>query len=286
MRDDPLDLDLDQPAGSEEPPETKPRRGKVLGIIGVAAGLVIALALAYMYLRAPSSTPAAGGPAAQPKAAASRAESEIVLPPLDETDALVRQLVGKLSSNPIVAAWLASDGLLLNFALVTDLISNGKSPTKELGAMERVPTFRVRTVRGNVFVDPATYRRYDRYALAISSLDARGTVRLYATLKPRILDAYRRIDQPATDFDPVLERAIVELLRVPVVEGEVELAPSGIVYAYVDPGLEGMSAAQKHLLRMGPKNVQAIQGKLREIADYLGIPVARLPRPSALAVNE
>jgi hypothetical protein len=43
-----------------------------------------------------------------------------------------------------------------------------------------------------------------------------------------------------------------------------------------------MSAAQKQLLRMGPKNVQAIQGKLREIADYLAIPASRLPRPSTL----
>ena len=74
------------------------------------------------------------------------------------------------------------------------------------------------------------------------------------------------------------ERAIVEMLRVPVVEGDIELAPSGIVYGFVDPRLEGLSAAQKHLLRMGPQNVRTIHGKLREIADYLAIPAARLPR--------
>jgi hypothetical protein len=283
MSYNPLDVDLDKPV-EEEPRDFKPRSGKALAI-AVAAGLVLALVLGYMYLRRPfgQPTPAAGTPSAQPKAAPDgRAEPGdlIPLPPLDETDALVRQLIAQLSSNPTVAAWLTTDGLLVNFALVTRQIANGESPTQELGAIGPVPAFRVRTARDDLFLDPSSYRRYDRYAQAVSSIDARGASRLYATLKPRILDAYRRMGQPTAEFDPVLERAIVELLSVPAVQGEIELAPTGIVYGFVDPRLENMSAAQKHLLRMGPENVRAIQGKLREIADYLGIPAARLPRPS------
>jgi hypothetical protein len=61
-----------------------------------------------------------------------------------------------------------------------------------------------------LYIDPSSYGRYNRYAEAVSALDARGTARLYATLKPRVRDAYRRLEE---DFDPVLERAIVELLR-------------------------------------------------------------------------
>ena len=283
MSYDPLDVDLDKPV-DEEPHDIKPRSGRAL-MMAVAAGLALALVLGYMYLRAPSrqSTPAAGVPSAQPKAAPNgRAEpgDQIPLPPLDETDALVRQLIAQLSSNPTVAAWLTTDGLLVNFALVTRQIANGESPTKELGAIGPVPAFRVRPSRDDLLLDPSSYRRYDRYAQAVSSIDARGAARLYATLKPRILDAYRRMGQPNAEFDPVLERAIVELLNVPAVQGEIELAPSGIVYAFADPKLESMSAAQKQLLRMGPENVRAVQAKLREIADYLGIPAARLPRPS------
>ena len=73
-----------------------------------------------------------------------------------------------------------------------------------------------------------------------------------------------------------MERAIVELLRTPVLEGEVELEPKGIVYTFADPKLEELTAAQKQFLRMGPQNVRTIQAKLREIADYLGIPASRL----------
>jgi hypothetical protein len=55
------------------------------------------------------------------------------------------------------------------------------------------------------------------------------------------------------------------------------LRTAGIGYAFADPKLEGLSRAQKQLLRMGPQNVRAIQGKLREIAGVLGIPDSRLP---------
>jgi DUF3014 family protein len=283
MSDDPGDVDLDKPV-TAEPGDIKRRSGAPLAL-GAVAVLVLALVGAYLYLRAPSRQPvsAARTPVERPNTDRGPEPGEqITLPPLDETDALVRQLIGRLSSHPTVAAWLATDGLILNFANVTRRISNGESPVQELGAIGPVPAFRPQTSRGDLFVAPASYRRYDRYAEAVSALDARGAARLYGTLKPRIVDASRRLGLTTGDFDPVLERAIVELLRVPVVQGEVELAPSGIVYAFVDPKLEQMSAAQKHLLRMGPQNVQEVQGKLREIADHLAIPESRLPQPAVL----
>jgi hypothetical protein len=282
MVDDPSDIGLDRPVAAP-PDDMPPRRGWPLWIAGAAAALALALVLAYIYLRAPSRqpAPAAGAPVAPPPIAqGSEPAEQIPLPPLDETDALVRQLIEKLSSHPVVAAWLTTDGLILNFALVTRQIADGESPMKELRAIGPVPPFRAQTSREDLFVDPSSYRRYDRYAAAMSSLDARGAARLYTTLKPRVLDAYRRLGHPTGDFDPVLERAIVELLKVPVVQGEVELAPSGIVYAFVEPNLEELSTAQKHLLRTGPQNVQVFQGKIREIAQYLGIPASTLPAPS------
>lgn len=284
MRDDPADIVLHDP-GPERPEglfETTERRGWPLAPIAAGVVLVAALAGGYFYLRSPSrstATPTAAPSTEKPRSAQPAEPGEqIPLPPLDETDPLVRELVTRLSSHPTVAAWLTTDGLILNFAVVTQRIANGESPTKELGALGPVPPFRPQTSREDLLIDPSSYRRYDRFADAVSALDARGTARLYATLKPRVVEAYRRMGQPTGDFDPVLERAIVEMLEVPVVHGEVALAPKGIVYAFDDPKLEGLTSTQKHLLRMGPQNVGKIQAKLREIADYLAIPVSRLPR--------
>ena len=204
MSADPSDIDLDKPV-AEERGDIKRRSGWPLWTLGAVAVLVLALVLGYVYLRAPSHqpAPAAGAPVGRPETARGPEPGEqILLPPLDETDALVRQLIGRLSSHPTVAAWLAKDGLILNFALVTRRISDGQSPVQELRAIGPVAAFRARSLRGKLYVDPSSYRRYDRYAEAVSALDARGTARLYATLKPRILDAYRRLGQPTGDFDP------------------------------------------------------------------------------------
>lgn len=278
MSDDPVDLDLYK-SEREVPIKAPSRRPNAPWLIG--AGVVLALALggAYLYLRSPSreAAPAAAGAPERPeRTRAADPPEQIALPPLDETDPVVREMVGQLSSHPTVAAWLTTDGLILNFTVVTLRIAKGESPTQELRAIGPVPPFRPRTAREDLFVAPSSYQRYDRYAAAVSALDARGAARLYTTLKPRIADAYRRMGDPTGNFDPVLERAIVEMLRVPVVHGDIELAPHGIGYAFVDPRLESLSPAQKQLLRMGPQNVQAIQAKLRDIADYLAIPAARL----------
>jgi hypothetical protein len=72
------------------------------------------------------------------------------------------------------------------------------------------------------------------------------------------------------------------LLEVPIPsEGSVRVqsADRGIGYAYADPGLESLTAAQKQLLRMGPRNAHTVQSSLRAIAIALGIPAERLPRP-------
>lgn len=278
MTDDPADVDL---VTSENPaPMVEVRRRAPLVPLAIGFILVLALAGAYLYLRAPARdtapAPAADASVTE-RSQPSQQEEEIVLPPLDETDALVRDLVGKLSSYPVIAAWLTTDGLILNFAAVTSRVANRDPVAQELRAIGPVAPFRPRVSRDRIFLDPSSYQRYDRYAAAVSSIDSRGAARLYATLKPRILDASRRINPAAPEFDPIAERALVELLRVPVIEGEIELVPHGIVYGFADPRLEELSPAQKHLLRMGPQNVQVIQNKLREIADYLGIPASRLP---------
>ena len=90
-------------------------------------------------------------------------------------------------------------------------------------------------------------------------------------MKPTITKAYRELGYPEADFDDTMRRAIAQMLAVPVVEGNIELQEEVVTFSMTDPDLEKLNPAQKHLLRMGPGNVQAIQAKLREIAGYLGL---------------
>ena len=275
MNEHPADIDLETAAspGDAGPP---PRKQAPVVALVVAAVLLFGLTAAYVFLRRPpAEAPAPASVTKPPPAPAVR--EQIALPPLDETDPVVRELVSKLSSSPVVAAWLTTDSLLLNFVAVTSRIASGVTPVAELKSIGPVPRFATRTVRDNTYIDRSSYRRYDRYAQAVSALDTRGVAELYKTLNPRIKEGYSRLTSGDDAFDPVLERAIVNLLKVPIVEGEVELYPQGTVWAFADPRLQELSAAQKQLLRMGPQNVRMVQSKLREIATNLGIPESRLP---------
>jgi hypothetical protein len=203
----------------------------------------------------------------------------IALPPLDQSDPVVADLVRKLSSHPRVAAWLTTPGLIRNFTAVVLRIADGKTPAKMLQPLRPDAPFRVTERDGAIYVDSRSYDRYRSLAEAVASIDAKGSASLYTTLKPRIEEAHRELGQPDGSFDRTLERAIVALLETPVRGGPARLQPQGgIGYAFADSRNEDLSAAQKQLLRMGPENARMVQAKLREIALALGIPPQRLPR--------
>ena len=203
----------------------------------------------------------------------------IALPPLNESDPVVADLIRVLSSHPQVAAWLTTDGLIRNFTVVVSNIAEGKTAAKLVRPLRPLTPFRVVERSADIYIDPRSYDRYTPLAEAAASIDAAGSASLYATLKPRIVEAHHELGGLNTPFDRTLERAIVVLLETPIRQDPIRLQPrGGIGYAFADPGIEGLTAAQKQLLRMGPENARIIQTKLREIALALGIPPQRLPR--------
>jgi hypothetical protein len=97
--------------------------------------------------------------------------------------------------------------------------------------------------------------------------------------------AYRELGYPAGNFHQTLYRAIIEILRTPVVEDAIAVEKNITTYIYKDPKLEDLDDVQKHLIRMGPENLQLIQVKLREIALSLGFTEAQLPVPQPYRKN-
>lgn len=279
MTRNPADVDLVK-SGADDPFAMPPRRAPFVAMLIVGV-LVLALGIGYIVKRRSAVTPQSVPVRSETVNPSATSAEQLPLPPLDESDAFVRDLVARLSSHPTVAAWLTTDGLIVNFVVVTTRIAQGESPSSELKAVGPVAPFQTRAVKGRTFVDPSSYRRYDRYADAVAALDAAGTARLYETLKPRIREAHRRFGATDEQADRVLERAIVELLKVPIPHGDVELTPAGVGYAFADERLEQLTSAQKQLLRMGPENMKKVQDKLREIGGHLGIEATKLTAPTS-----
>ncbi len=271
------------------PPESARPKG-----LWLIAALLVVAAGASVYILYGDRTPATPAPVAAatpaaPPAAAPTSPTTVLggepyavdVPSIDATDPLVRELLAKLSSHPRLAAWLATDGLVRSFTVVVLNVSEGKLPNTAKGLMPLRPSSRLRIVErgGQSYIDPPSYDRYNAVADAVTSVDAAGSARLYATLRPRLEDAHRELGASTASFDLAVERAIVRLLETPVVTApiRVEPLPEGIGYAFVEDRLESLNSAQKQLIRMGPRNAGLIQAKLREMALALGIPSSRLP---------
>ena len=271
--------DVELVKSHDEPPLLPPPQAGPSRLWIVVAILVVAIA-GITYVLATRQRPAPAASAARTAPAPSRPlgaqAPAIELPPLDASDAAVRELVKQVTSNPRIAAWLATDGLIRSFTVGVQNIAEGSTPAARFGVLRPGGAFET-TGRSAIEISPRSYQRYDELAAAMASIDPAGAARLYTIVKPRVDEAYRDLGFPDTPFDRALEQAIVSLLQVPAVDGPVRLEPKGIGYAYANPPLEGLTAAQKQLLRAGPGNVRMIQAALRQIALALGIPPQRLP---------
>ena len=278
--DSPSDrLEAVSPEPSE--PRRRPPASYWPWVVAVVVALALVVGLVYWW----RSRSAAPPPVPQPVASESGAPEEapvepqsadIELPELEASDELVRRLVAELSQHPKLAAWLANEDLVRRFTVSVVNVAEGVNPDRHLAFLAPQREFQVRREGGDWVVDPRSYARFDTLAAVIASVDSAGAAELYYGLEPLMEEAYRDLGYPEAEFRETLRRALVELLEVPKVTATVELDPTVTSYEFADPALEGLTSAQKQLLRMGPANVERIQRKLREIGLALGFSAAEL----------
>ena len=274
--DDDLELG-DRPAGGlrHEPGGGGGGR-RVWAWLLVLVLIVVAAVGVWWLLRDRAEEPAPApteAPATEvPEPVAEEPVEDPTLPELDASDRFVAEAIRRLSSRPELARYLATEGLVRRLVAAVDNVSRGVSPRPNLPEIIPGGGYKVTVDGGAVLPDPETYRRYDALTEVFVSIDTAGAARLYRRLHPLLEEAYRDLGYPEGDFDATVERAIDHLLATPVPPPAPELVPAGVGgHAYADPELEGLSAAQKHLLRTGPRNQRRIQAKLEDLAGALGL---------------
>lgn len=265
----------------------EPRKvwGLAVAILAILAAAALLYYFVFMKRTKPPAEPAPAAEAVLPaegeKAPGGPAGEPLAFPAvgLGESDPAVREFATALSTNPDFAKWLLTKDLVRKFVVSVDNVANGLSPKPHIDFFAPEGAFRVVRTKEGMTVDAAAYDRYGPVTRIALSLDATAAARLYRAVKPLIKEAYDELGYPGVDFDDTLVRAMGELLETPVVEGRIKLEKKILSYAMTDATLEGLSPAQKQLLRLGPGGVRAVHGKIKELAAALGIPESRLPRP-------
>jgi hypothetical protein len=253
--------------------------------------LIVGLTLYYyrpFFQPSPSLQPEISAPSTSPSEKIlpkERETGEAPFPPLvalKDSDSFIEKFAKDLSTHPRWAEWLKIKDLIRKITAATDNIAQGKSPRAHLTFLDPKKPFLVKKADGKHSIHPQGYLRYNMVAEIIHSLDIGTTIKFYQHLRPLFQEAYRDLGYPNKDFHNTLIRAIVELLDVPIVEGEIDLEEGIGIYTFVDEELEEFSDAQKHLLRMGPENMRKIQRKLLEFASGLGIAKSQLPQTKVI----
>ena len=183
---------------------------------------------------------------------------------------MVSELVSALSARPELAAWLVNEDLVRRFVASVNNIADGRNPRQNLEFLRPIDVSRPSTATGAWSSIRRATTATTWWPMWWPRWTPTGLWPCFAELTPLIDDAYAEISPPGSRFDDRLTAAFDELLPVPVVDGDVEVEQKVLTFAYFDVELEGLSPAQRQLLRMGPDNVRKVQAKLRELKDALG----------------
>ncbi len=239
----------------------------VLGLV-----LLAAAGAAFWWWRQSRETPAVAPPVeskpvTQPPAAPPTAS-------MAEGDGLLRQLGARLSNASQLPKWLAEADIVRRLVAAVNLIAEGSSPRPVLGFLGPAGEFEVMKRKGKkpLRASPRSYARYDAVTQVVASIDATAAAKVYGQMKPYLDSAFAEVGRPGKSFDGVLRAAMAKISATPIPLTEPALEPKGLGYGYVDPKLEELSPAQKHLLRMGPNNARAIQAWLKKFEDAIGKP--------------
>jgi hypothetical protein len=249
-------------------------RRKVAWLIGIVVVALIAVGGWYWYRLQHAPPPPE---AALPKAPAPAPSNEpqiahplpgegpgaTALPALNDSDAVSRDsLIGVLGKAP-VEQFLVPQNIVRHFVVTIDNLPR-KKVAVDLRPLKPTPGQTQVTTQGDVTtLSDANYARYAPLMRVVQGADVQSLAVVYERLYPLFQQAYEDLGYPGKYFNDRLIEVIDHLLQAPEASGPVPLVQPKVFYQYADTDLEGRSAGQKLLMRMGPANERLVKEKLR-----------------------
>lgn len=176
------------------------------------------------------------------------------LPELADSDVPFGSALAALISPEQLAAVLVSEQMIQKLVVTVDNLPRARL-SMNARAIKRVPgEFIVRKRDGGITLNPENEARYLPLLTLLGATGAEPLAKLYLRFYPLFNKAYRELGYPDRNFNDRLVQVIDHLLASPAVEGPIALVQPSVLYEFADAGLEGRSAGQKMMIRMGTEN--------------------------------
>lgn len=202
----------------------------------------------------------------QPDDIVAEPEPREPLPPLEESDEPLRQVLADIADEQQLWELFVPDFLIRYFVVTIDNMTADKLPQQYNFARPTPGTFAVRQADNETYyLEPHNQERYERFVRFVEAVDLDRAVALYVRFYPLLQQAYADMGYPHRYFNDRFVQVIDHLLQTPDVEQPVELVRPKVYYQFADPELEALSAGQKLMIRIGPDNAARIKARLREL---------------------
>jgi hypothetical protein len=186
------------------------------------------------------------------------------LPALAESDGAMREALAELFGPSLEEFFHPQDIIRRVVATVDNLPQ--ESVALRLMPVKPVPGRLVTAGKGeSLTLGLENGARYRPYVQLAESVPTGPLVAVYVHFYPLFQQQYEELGYPDKYFNDRLVQVIDHLLAAPEVKEPVLLTQPKVTYQFADPKLEGLSAGQKILVRMGGGNAAKVKAKLLEI---------------------
>jgi Protein of unknown function (DUF3014) len=209
-----------------------------------------------------AAAPAIRHPIEEAQSAAAPAVETKPLPALMTSDTTMQNTLADLFGAPSLGKVFYEDAIIHRFVTTIDNLPRKSVPSRNL-PVKPLPGPLLASSTVSIAADNAA--RYAPYVQLAEAIDSKKLVAAYVHFYPLIQQDYRDLGYPKGYFNDRLIEAIDDLLAAPELSDPPQLVQPKILYQYADPDLEGLSAGQKIMIRMGPDNAAKVKAKLREI---------------------
>lgn len=194
----------------------------------------------------------------------------IIIPSLDESDVEVKHALTEFYT-PQLLNLIVNDDIIRRVVVFVDNLAQGKLAQKHTPFIKPLEPFTA--VEDDILtISPQSYQRYDVYVDLFTQIPPKQAVALYQQYSVLFDEAYQEIGYPDKPFTGTMREAIDVILTTPVVTGNVPLIAQSVTYKFAYSEWEQLPAAQKQLLRMGPKNLKKLKAALKRIKQELPEP--------------
>jgi hypothetical protein len=191
------------------------------------------------------------------------------LPLLADSDEFAATALAEVIDQPALRELFNLEQIVRRIVVTIDNLPREKLPQR-LRPIEPPGTrFEVTLQEGESFIAATNGARYVRYVELFEALDTSLLLRLYRRLYPLCQQAYAELGQPNASFHQRVIEVIDHLLAAPPAPDLVRLVQPKVFYEFADPALQGRSAGQKLLLRIGNDHAARVKTRLREIRSAL-----------------